>query len=836
MSSKRARGTKTALASNDNSLRSETERLIQKEWYKDAVKQAKLCYKEASTPDHHRLLERAYFLRARQLTQLGMHASAAEVAHHLLEFGVTASDWADEFVQLLMNLGLGKDALAIQSRVGSPEMKDRLVVMAADNAVIHADRAQAVSPEVASHAGLIRRALEQLQNNDEAGAFLVLRDLPRGSLLSEWKLFVRGLAAHYRHDAAEMKANWDRLDPKRKASVIAGRLLKLMQTDASGAISSNTEAAEKLAFGEPVLARLREMRGLAAQQDWEKIIRLLGSLRHSLRQIDPKLAMRLTGSLLGPLIKEAEDLDLHDAERLIGDFTRLAEPLAIDPKWNRLWALLWEGPQGAAEQSLDYWSRYLDDLNNVVVLGPAERALAQALVWNHMAGLLRDEAADLSEPDGPFGLPRFAERSSRSESPELKRVKQQLIDCLEQSLRLAPDHLPTYEHLVEVYRSWDDKPKLEAAARRLLEKFPDHLETLQRLAKHFIEQNDPTSSLPFVQRARALKPLDESLRELEWTIRIGMARNHALAQRWDAGRAEFDLAEQLLPDCRTRYTYLARRLIFELKASRPELSDRYLQQARASISAPGPLWLSILIESIRYATTAATQKGYAQLWDQELKKKFMSETAGEMASILDGYLRAGIEYTGRDGHVKKVVAYIRRGLRAKYRRIDIERISDFLSSAQEQTGLIEKIVKAGVKQHPDSILLNMQAGLLELGKGPFSGGIQRALAHLETARKLAESSTDPKSTAMLPRIRSALTLIKEMTSGRLPFGPFGGGPMGFPFPGSIDDFDIFGLGDDDDDDEVFDDDDFDGDAPSGSPLPQPRAPGKSKPKKRRKKR
>ncbi len=71
MSSKRTRGTKTALASDVNSLRGETERLIAKEWYKDAVKQAKLCYKEESTPENHRLLERAYFLRARQLAQWG---------------------------------------------------------------------------------------------------------------------------------------------------------------------------------------------------------------------------------------------------------------------------------------------------------------------------------------------------------------------------------------------------------------------------------------------------------------------------------------------------------------------------------------------------------------------------------------------------------------------------------------------------------------------------------------------------------------------------------------------------------------------------------------------
>ena len=60
--------------------RDETENLIRKGRFKDAVKQAKLCYKEENTAENHRLLERAYFLRARQLYQLGMSASAIEVA------------------------------------------------------------------------------------------------------------------------------------------------------------------------------------------------------------------------------------------------------------------------------------------------------------------------------------------------------------------------------------------------------------------------------------------------------------------------------------------------------------------------------------------------------------------------------------------------------------------------------------------------------------------------------------------------------------------------------------------------------------------------------------
>ena len=47
-------------------------------------------------------------------------------------------------------------------------------------------------PRSRRDAGLIRQALERLQANDEAGGLLLLRDLARSSVLSEWKFFVRG--------------------------------------------------------------------------------------------------------------------------------------------------------------------------------------------------------------------------------------------------------------------------------------------------------------------------------------------------------------------------------------------------------------------------------------------------------------------------------------------------------------------------------------------------------------------------------------------------------------------------------------------------------------------
>ena len=558
----------------------ELDRLLQKERFKDAVKQAKLVYKQASTPENHKLLERTYFLRAQQLVQGGMAASAIEVAQHLLDFGVTPSEWVDDFVVLLTTLGLNKDAFAIQERLGSPEKKDLLAVIAADEAVIHPERQKDSLPEIVRDAALIRGSLDRLQANDEAGSLQSLRELARSSILSEWKFFVRGLAAYHRGDADETAKNWNRLDTRRKAFPITQRLLRLKETPGGQTDAANVKTLETLAFGEPVLDRLRQLCGFAANKEWDHVTRLLGPLKLALHRIDPTLAERLTGALIGSVIKEAEDLDLDEAERLVHGFTKAAEPLSFDPRWNRLWAMLWDGPQGDSSVALEYWTKYVDDLKTVTIYNSTERALAQALVWNHMARLHRDEAADLADGPGPFGLPASFAIRPKNNVTAINRAKKSVINCLEKSLELAPDHLPTYQLLVEVYRGWDDTTHLEAAAQRLLRKFPQDLDTLQLLAKLYTDKNDLESALLLVQQARALKPLDESLRKLEWFVRVGLARVYAIAKKWDAGRNEFAIAEQLLPDCRNEYHYLARKVVFEAKASERELSDKYLAGRR----------------------------------------------------------------------------------------------------------------------------------------------------------------------------------------------------------------------------------------------------------------
>ena len=90
-----------------------------------------------------------------------------------------------------------------------------------------------------------------------------------------------------------------------------------------------------------------------------------------------------------------------------------------------------------------------------------------------------------------------------------------------------------------------------------------------------------------------------------------------------------------------------------------------MNEAQARLVEPAPLWLALAIESIRYHMPKSTVDGYAKLWEAEQKKKCRSETAGELAELMGAFFAAGIEYPGRDKHVKQVLAYLRRTLRSE---------------------------------------------------------------------------------------------------------------------------------------------------------------------------
>ncbi len=816
----------------------EVERLIEKGRFKDAVKQAKLCRRAEATPESHRLLERAYLLRADQLRRGAMPAAAREVAGHLLEFGVTDPALFGETVHLLLSLGMKQEAQVLSGGIDSPEVRDGFAGHEADQAVVDLGRTGGSSQETSQETReirefgqAIRMAIAAVQAGDEAKGLEALRGISRGSPFADWKFFVRGLAARLRGAESEVRANWDRLDPKRAAARVARTVRdftdhRTLGRDGAVAPAVKTDALERLVFGAVVLEPLEELRALVASERFGDAIRRMTSLQGPLASIDPDLAVRLTRAFYDRLVKEARMLDYDEAMTLARQFTRAAHPLPIDPSWNRFWALLWEGPDGSLEEAEDYWRKYLKDLENLPILKADEQALGRALVLKHLGDerVLESDAI----PDSIHGL--FTGSSDKKEADQHRR---RAIKFFEESLALAPEHHPTYACLMGAYEDWERLDDAAVVARRLLARFPDDFDALMYLAGYHFDRQEPEPALECVRRARAIKPLDEGAAERECAIHILRARDLALKERWIEGRAEFVEAERLKPETRQWLHVRARRAIFELKAGQAETAQELITDACADLREPTPLWLALLIESIRYRLPQRERDQFEARWLKAVPGKARSETAGALADLMASFVSEKVDYPGRAGHIHQVVGYLRRATRIKYAHDDLAHVCLLLSALPDQVLLLGKMVNRGIKLFPDSPLFLMRAAAQELAdmKGGQKGA-GTAEARLRKAQQLAEATNTPENARILPVVREMLSLLEDTRSGLpgLPFAGFGGGPFG---PGAgingIEDLlDFFSemMGGGPFDDEGFDDEP----APRRTrPKGAPR-PGKAKPR------
>jgi tetratricopeptide (TPR) repeat protein len=528
-------------------------------------------------------------------------------------------------------------------------------------------------------------------------------------------------------------------------------------------VTTVPEAVEKQVFGEPIIAPIERLRTFLAEDRWNDVLWLLTSLRPVLRRVDPALAVRLTRVLSGSLIRHVEDLPFHDARTLITNFTRVCEPLPVDPNWNRLWAIVWEGPQGDLFEAEEYWRRYVEDLKTAPALSPDERALAQALVWNHLADLNLDDAEDFGDDDDDDDDDGFGDLYDEAEEEEVKSARERVVECLEESLRACPGLLATHEKLLATYQSWKQTDRAAEAARRLLERFPDHVDSLGCLTQHHVEKDEPEQALAYVARLRALKPLEVRLVDVEWAVHAALARHRALQGRWDEGRAEFARAEQVCPALTGQFLHLARRAVFEVKAGQADRASSLIADAMARPVEPAPLWLALQIEGTRYRLARSEIDHWHVRWQAELAKKCRGETAGAMADVLGIYLNAGLEYPHRSTHVKEVLDYLRRATRVKFAPKDLERVCSLLVQLPDEMTLFEKMAQKGVKAYPDSPMFLLVAARLEINKGPYRGRPDVARRQLEKALETAEKSSDPAHLALVPGIKESLAFVSAMS-------------------------------------------------------------------------
>jgi tetratricopeptide (TPR) repeat protein len=796
---------KSAAAPDPQAQRHTIERLIESGKVKEAHKEAKLYFHQDASPENRHLVERTSVLRMRSLLQGRMLSTAQEVATSLLEFGVKDPNLLREFVLLLPRVGLADRALALQEQSGAPELRDRLLLVLADRAVLHPDRAGDSLPEHRVAAGPVRLALAALDAGDTARALAALQPIPRNSPMADWRYFVRGLVAFRQRELEQAKANWERLHPDRAAKKIARALLPEVDAKAAATPPEALAALEPHVFGEPVLERLAEVRAALDRGDWARALQLIIPLRLTLVRIDRRFAQRLTEVVLLPLSAEIKNRPPREADRLIAEFKTALEPLPWDPNWHRLEALLWEGPRGEPDKAVQSWRNYLRDLEKGVTGLPGESRQVQALVWRRIGEISADLVNESEAPAPPFA-PQRPER-------EVNALRDRATEALQQSLRLDPNRIETHQRLIENFESWDQPERLVAALEELLRVFPGDVDALKQLIRQRQLRDEPEFVLGYVERLRKLKPLDPDLDREEMWGQLVLARHRALSGRWDEGRAAFTRVETALPGSISPHLLLARRAAFEFKAGNDAQAEELVERARPLPNEPTVLWLSLAIESVRYELPPALRERFQREFQSALARKANSETAGALAVLIGGYFIGQIDYPGRDGHAQDVLRYLKRTTRLKYREPDLRQVCALLAHAgPEDDKLLAALVKRGLKLFPNSpffIRMDAERGLMG---GPMAFNSPRTREKLQRALALAQASQDPQDAALVPGLQALLARLQDLSETMrtlpLPFGLPGAGNLNDMFGALMDQFDP--------------DFDFDDDEPDVPPRQPPR--------------
>src|SRR5207244_3051514 len=145
----------------------------------------------------------------------------------------------------------------------------------------------------------------------------------------------------------------------------------------------------------------------------------------------------------------------------------------------------------------------------------------------------------------------------------------------------------------------EDSARAEKAARRLLERFPEHAPTLEGLADLCMARQSYDEALTLFQRALKANPLERRLRMRVGTAYSYKARQDAEAGRFEEARSGYQAA--LTYDDRDRnYPVLCKWAACEFKAGAPERAEELLARAHAEENNRLAVAFSMLIETIRF--------------------------------------------------------------------------------------------------------------------------------------------------------------------------------------------------------------------------------------------
>ena len=718
---------------------------------KEALKNAKVCFRAQATPEHRQLLEQAYLARVQQLRGRGLTTEAGAVFDELVALGPTDPEVTPQLSRLRVMLGKG-GAKTAQLLAEDPA----LLVQLADEAVLDPQVEFPGDPQVRKQIEQIREALQCVERGADDAVGPLLQDIPRTSPLGDWKLLIRGLSAFYLREQERTDENWRRLDPTRPAWRIAQTLNAAADPTGSENIPPEIDAARR-----QLLARLHDaslivtVRSLADHWQRGDLQAFLSEFR-PLRQMRAKTHAKLIDSITDMAWKRAIG---DEDDVFLTQIMRCCPAPALDPRWNRARILAMRSDTSYSDLPTfeQIGLAYAEDLQHVECLPPAERSIASALACQHLGRGLTALGVEHRRDYAEFGDPE----ADKADRPFLKAA----IRAYSASIKYYKQLESAYLELANVHGKLDEHNKAATVLGKLVAVNPDNFDAHCRLAFHYLNQDEPGKSEPHVAAAVRLHPRDARSVDLRWVQQLTMIRCLVQKRQFAAAEHELDKAATDIPDHIEPYTLPLLQVGLALKAKRAESAKQHLQTALETIEEPTAIWMQMTFVADRFKLPAEVRRDFDRRFKQAIESAPTGPTAARLARFFTMLRKSETNYTGRATQERLFSKYLQRANVDEFALSELQNVGAFLLLLETPNWQLGKqFVANGIERFPDSAYLQMLAGEAEMLVGPLLCNTDKARKHMQRALELAQDSSQKEVAEIIDRAQRGLTFLNSTAS------------------------------------------------------------------------
>jgi tetratricopeptide (TPR) repeat protein len=757
--------------------------------FQTALELARALFKQDPSQPHRELLEKAVLSRARQLRTQGHATDAATVLDHAAVLNNSPA-WLAQVAEEYAACGQAQRALSLLEGVQDGELRSRILEQAADAAVSQGKAGHQQLPEaLRGQLEVILNAFAQVERGQDDAARTTLQGVGLQSPFLEWKVFLRGMQAYYQKDDARALENWQRLSEKRLPARLAAPLRFLIDADFRRVQPPATQAvlqrqADRL-LSSGLIPSLRAIQAaLANEEQLPQAFRLADQVVGALRREAPEQVARLAACFYWAIVHHGQKEDLGRYKRVFG-------APADDQQLSRLEALAVE-EHGWMTEAHEAWQRYEKCVEAQPGIWPGEQAnRVRALVWSHMG----HNADCIPEIKDLNSLPPFL----RDHPGRPRPLKPTAEECYRRSIALAPQTLEPHELLFQHFKDKEKSGKAIEAGRRLLERFPEHVKTLEALAKLLMEKQQYAEAISLFERALKANPLESRLRAQLSSAHTYHARTFAETNHFDEARREYQAALTLGED-KDSHTVLCKWSACEFKAAAVERAEELLQKAHAKAGNRLAVAYSMLIENIRLKLPRQLKSRFDKEFKESLAEPPTGASAHAVAVTASSHRLAGVNYHGQKTHEKQILSYLDRARTVEFSELEIGGVCLALK-VLESRRLLQSYLQLGQHRFPTSPLFFLMEAEDYLEGGPGRASFWRAEDLLKKARELATAM--PRD----DRQKAFLDTIQEQEQALRALNPFASLLGGGDSESMLDH--LFGNVDfDEDDGDEFDDDEI----------------------------